>query len=381
MRVLIIGNRRHQLICGLYGELKKVYKNDSLVIDVLSQDTSNEKYDTDVLYNAIFTLSMPKFISKNRVLRGLYKQYLFRHQISKLDDYDFVHIHYIEDILIRDAVYLVKKLKCKLIVSIWGSDFLRASYYKKKQMLPILKYASKITIANSVAKDFFLDYYNGTISNTKIVLCRFFIEPLDALKKNIEKSNKTQSKLFFGFSKKIVVTVGYNASVMQQHIEILKSIESNINLCKICDDIEFVIPLTYPKNMDYIKEIENLIKKSKFKFTLLTSFLSAEQISHLRIASDIMIQLQTTDMLSASMLEHMYANNIVITGTWLPYNDLKQWGLIYKEVEEVKYLGQKLHEILLNFDNLIIKTNVNSTILEQKFNRNEIISQWVNLYN
>jgi len=381
MKILIIGNRKHQLLYSLLKEIKKEYDDDSLLIDVFSQETSDDKYETDALYDSIFTLSMPKFISENRILRGIYKQYLFRRQISKLGHYDFVHIHYIEDILIRDAQYFVKKMKSKLIVSIWGSDFLRASDFKKKQMLPILKYASKITIANSVAKESFLKYYSGSISNTKVILCWFCIEPLDTLKRIIDKSTKKESKRLFGFTKKVVITIGYNASAMQQHLEILKSIEVNSDLHKFHNQVEFVIPLTYPKNATYIQEIENFIKKSKFKFTLLTNFLSNEKVSQLRIASDIMIQLQTTDMLSASMLEHIYAKNIIITGSWLPYKDLREWGLVYHEVEEVMDIGQKLQNVLLNIDDFISEIKINRSILNQKYNKNEIISQWINLYN
>jgi hypothetical protein len=380
MKLLIIGNRRHQLLCNLLKEIKKEYDDESLVIDVLSQENSDEKYETDFLYDSIFTLTLPKFIKKTRILRGICKQYLFRRRISKLGHYDFVHIHYVEDILLRDAQYFVKKLKCKLIVSIWGSDFLRASDSKKKQMLPILKHASKITIANSLAKESFINYYSGSISNTKVTLCRFFIEPLAILKKVIEKTTKDDSKLVFDFNKKVLIAIGYNANEMQQHLEILRNIESNVDLDVFKDNIEFVLPLTYPKNIAYIQEIENCIKNSKFKYRLLTDFMSDDYISYLRIATDVMIQLQTTDMLSASTLEHMYAKNVVITGSWLPYRDLKDWGLVYEEVDEVKNIGKKLNEILLNYDVLISKTEGNSSILELNFNRDEIISKWIALY-
>jgi uncharacterized protein with ACT and thioredoxin-like domain len=105
-----------------------------------------------------------------------------------------------------------------------------------------------------------------------------------------------------------------------------------------------------------------------------------EEVSQLRIASDIMIQLQTTDMLSASMLEHIYAKNIIITGSWLPYKDLREWGLVYHEVEEVMDIGQKLQNVLLNFDDFISEIKINRSILNQKYNKNEIISQWIDLY-
>lgn len=379
MKILVIGNRRHQLLYSLLNEIKKEY-DGSLIIDVLCQDTSDDKFKTDDLYNSVFTLSMPTFISKNRFLRGLYKQYLFRRHISKLDYYDFIHIHYIEDILIRDARYLVKKLKSKLIVSIWGSDFLRASDSKKQKMLPILQYASKITIANSVAKSSFLEYYVKTISEEKVVLCRFFIEPLSILKKNIKDTTNAEGKLTFGFTKKNVIVIGYNASRMQQHLQILKSIESNTDLLNLKDKIEFVLPLTYPKDDAYIEEINGFVSKSKFNYKLLTNFMSDIQVSQLRIASDIMIQLQTTDMLSASMLEHMYASNIIITGSWLPYKDLKDWGLAYEEVGQVDELGVKLNAILSDYDAFKVRINGNNNILEQKYSRDEIISKWVGLY-
>lgn len=73
---------------------------------------------------------------------------MFRKYIKRLDCYDVVHIHYVENIIVRDIRFFSKYIRGKLIVSIWGSDFLRASEDRKKNMTVLFNRADHITIAS-----------------------------------------------------------------------------------------------------------------------------------------------------------------------------------------------------------------------------------------
>ena len=55
----------------------------------------------------------------------------------------------------------------------------------------------------------------------------------------------------------------------------------------------------------------------------------------LRLLSDIFIQVQTTDALSGSTQEHLYAGSFTIVGDWLPYKILKESGVVFNSVRSI----------------------------------------------
>jgi hypothetical protein len=62
----------------------------------------------------------------------------------------------------------------------------------------------------------------------------------------------------------------------------------------------------------------------------------------LRSVTDVFIQVQRTDQLSASMLEHLYAGSVVITGGWLPYGQLTQRGIRFWTTPSIEQLTSEL---------------------------------------
>ena len=382
MKVLIIGNRSHQFIYNYVKTLKKVYLNSDLEIDILSQDSSDLFFPSDKFYNNIYALIVPSFFQKNRFLKVLYQHILFRKYIKRLDFYDVVHIHYVENIIVRDIRFFSKYIRGKLIVSIWGSDFLRASEDRKKNMTVLFNRADHITIASDKVIEEFKACYQKSSFLSKIVLCRFGLEPLESLISILRSgANARISKSKIGLcADKIVITIGYNASRLQHHIDIIENIERSPLLSPFHDKVEFLLPVTYPKDAEYIGIIKKTVVNSKFHYNVIEQFLSDEDIAHLRVASDIFIQLQPTDMLSGSMLEHLSAQNIVITGSWLPYDCLDQWGVFYRKIDCLELISNELHDVLNKFVPYKKLTCKNSDIIIDKFRWNNVIHDWLDLY-
>ena len=381
MSLLIIGNRSHQLLVGLVEDIKK--EDNSLRIDILSQETTNTVYKTDGLYDNIFYLKMANVFNKFRFIKGVFKQILFRKRIKNISDkYDFIHIHYVEDIILRDVDFFLKNIKAKLIISIWGSDFYRATTKKRKALLKLLNAANTVTIANKKAKEDIELYYAGKLKTNGIKICKFTIKQLYNVMELTEKFNKIDSRNVLKFKKDITtITIGYNASKMQQHLDVINILEKHEGIVKRANDILLVFPLTYPKDKDYIREIKNRIEKSPFKAKVITEFMTDDDVSHLRNATDIMVQVQTTDMFSASMLEHLYAKNSVITGSWLPYKELNEWGISYSTIDVISGLGDELYRVLLKQKNNDINLNKNTQIIKEKLSRERLIGNWLKLYN
>lgn len=105
---------------------------------------------------------------------------------------------------------------------------------------------------------------------------------------------------------------------MQQHLKVLGS------LARLPDPIKkkmfIILPLTCQNDdAQYLDEIRSALKDSEIEGKLLTRFMDDEQIADLCLASDIFLNAQITDAISGSMLEHIYAETIVINGNWLEY--------------------------------------------------------------
>lgn len=382
MKVLIIGNRFHQFIYNYVNALRNNSKRGEFVVDVLSQESSDVSFQSDYVYDTIYALKINAMLRKNRFTRILAQQFAFRNHIKNLTEYDIVHIHYVENIILRDVAYFSRHIKGKLVVSIWGSDFLRATDRQRKQLLVLFKRADRITIASEVVIQMFREYYKGCSFLSKVILCRFGLEPLEKIIPILEScDNKDYSKRLFGLSEdKLVVTIGYNASRLQHHLEIIESINEYFPLLGFTDKIEFLLPLTYPIDEMYVDEIRKKTNQSRFKFVIITDFLSDDKIAHLRIASDIFVQLQPTDMLSGSMLEHLSTGNLVITGSWLPYDCLNDWNVFLYKIDKLDAIAVKLYEVLCDYSVGMEKCIKNKDVVFQRFRWKNVINDWINLY-
>ena len=265
-----------------------------------------------------------------------------------------------------------------MIVSIWGSDFYRIDKSNRKKLLKLLDFAHTVTIPNEKARQDILDYYGQKLKVKNFVICKLTINQLYNLQELCKVTSKSESRLVFNLGNKKIITIGYNASEMQQHLTILDELEGNEELLKQKEDLQFLLPVTYPKNINYIEQLNRRIQVSPYNIVLLSEFLSIDKVSHLRNATDIMIQLQTTDMFSASMIEHLAAKNKVITGSWLPYQELLKWGVIFESINNISQISFALLKMLNSHD--ATKLNKNALIIEEKLSKKLLIKNWLKLY-
>lgn len=126
-------------------------------------------------------------------------------------------------------------------------------------MTVLFNRADHITIASDKVIEEFKACYQKSSFLSKIVLCRFGLEPLESLISILRSgANARISKSKIGLcADKIVITIGYNASRLQHHIDIIENIERSPLLSPFHDKVEFLLPVTYPKDAEYI----GIIKK------------------------------------------------------------------------------------------------------------------------
>ncbi|MDE5421912.1 hypothetical protein L3073_06805 [Ancylomarina sp. DW003] len=293
--------------------------------------------------------------------------------IVKAKKYDYCHIQYVNWFYVVIMPFLKRKSN-KIILTFWGSDFMRKP--KEGPLRRIAKYSDIITVTNPVVTEDLARII--LVNKNDIQAFPYGLIILDSID-SIEEDHINHFKRKFGIPHSaIIVTCGTNDSSSQQHNYIIKA----VNKIKENSDVElfFLFPMTYRADMDYLEKIKGLLRNSDLNHLLLEGFLSNQDLACLRRSSDILIQIQKNDLLSGAMLEHLYANNIVVTGNWLPYSCLYEKGVQMLKIDNVNELESVITQGLE-----LLKENkrneVNRDVVKSMFSWDDNLSNWKNLYN
>lgn len=358
-------------------ELLRQFKNEKFDITLLNIGSEPKNFDYSNLLSEknIFQLKYNQRILKIPIFGGLYRVLLLFNKLITFKRYDIIHIQFVATDYSILAPLLNYKSN-KLILSFWGSDIYRISQLKKYFQKTLIKSASNITFTNEITEEFFNSTTdNKYINKTKTI--RFGVELISYLEK-IRLKPKLESKKYFDlpFDKKIL-TIGYNGRVEQQHLKIIKELDK-LDI-KEKNKIHIICPMTYLTNKKYVNEIANKLSQYNISFSFITKYLSIEELAKLRHSSDYMINFQTTDQFSASVLEYMYTDNIVISGKWLPYDSMKKNKLFFIE-SDFNDLLKEIKILLNNEDKYLKNIKNNYNIVNELLSWENNIKKWIKLY-
>ncbi|MFR1708044.1 MAG: methyltransferase domain-containing protein [Clostridium sp.] len=318
---------------------------------------------------------------RNNISRFINKVYIYKTKeefeniLDNMEYYDFIHIHYLHSFY-GEFYEKIKIASNKIIITIWGSDFYKANEQEKIRLKNLISISDKITFDNEVTMDEFCNYYKNTRKKSRV--CRFGLKVLEYIDK-LEELDKETIKSKLGVpANSIIVTCGYNADIYQQHLSIIESIKNTIKL--ISQDVYFIFPMTYKIDEIYLKSIKARLEVSGLNYKVIDEFMNYEEIAMLEKATDIFIQVQTSDTLSATMIENLYCKNIVITGSWLPYQPLKENGIEFIEVDMVDQVGDKLIWTIENMQKLQPNYDYNNKIISNMCLWKHTASDWKELY-
>lgn len=257
-------------------------------------------------------------------------------------DPTIVHIHYAYRYILRLLPFI--KRRFKQIITFWGSDLLRAS---EKELRLIVDRASKADALVVGAEDLYDKLISlDTSFEKKTEIIRMGLTAFDVIDKKRDKVAEARIRVLGNRSKGMtVLTIGYNAGKAQQHIQILEKIsELPYNIKKM---LIIVLPLTYKNDdTDYLKKVKVSLDKTGIKGIILTAFMNDDQIADLCLSTDVFVNAQTTDAISASMLEHIYAGSIVLNGDWLKYDFLDRNNIQCMTFANFDNFNERLVEIL-----------------------------------
>jgi glycosyltransferase involved in cell wall biosynthesis len=251
-------------------------------------------------------------------------------------------------------LFLVPKGK-KIVCSFWGSDLLRTNdilnfYFVKKA----LNRAAVITCQSEELKEIVLSKFGRNLAD-KIQIALFPVyekiyDSMDLNYNNQETIDLFKSK--FNFSKdKINILIGHSGSIANNHLKIINALQNSKNIDKIHLVINLNYAITAKEKEAYKLELIDALKKLDCSYVILEKFFVNGELAISRLASDIFIHAPISDALSGTMLELLYASNIVITGSWLPYKTYRKAKLDYFEIYNFLELSEKLDVIIDNFDN------------------------------
>jgi len=364
LKILIIANSK-----AVFGkELKSELINRGLDVSLLDFESlilyDKSNYESD-RYSSLFKKfkSVPK-------LSMFFRMWYIKKVIQE-NDFDVVNIHMSRWFYMIILPWLARE---KFIVTFYGSDFYRTSDFIKKIQTILYEKADAITFTNPLTKNSFLEYYKDFESKSNV--CRFGLKTLYFIDKN-RKIDKKSLRESLGYNKeKIVITCGYNSTKEQQHGKIIENI---LKLSpELLGKVQFIFPMTYGNDLNRQK-VKNILKQTNLDYIVLEEFLYGDDNANIKLASDIMINLLETDSFSGSMQEFLYANNIVITGSWLPYKVFDDTGVQYIKIDNIDELSFKLAE-LINSDIKTYDTSKNQKIISELSLWDNAIKSWIDVY-
>lgn len=331
-------------------------KDEKIVIDVLL--TRYNK--TGIILQrdrGIFCVRIPKLFTpflRLPYIGDFIRNYLpvvkFRKLIGK-NSYSLICIHQLHPYTLP-MTRLAKKKGMKVALVPWGSDVLRATPKKQKELKKAFSLADYSISDHGNGIDFTNKYSRMyDVPRSKLVDAAYGSEIITSIYKQKEHLNKNTIADEFGIPQnRLYVTCGYAATRAQRHIEMIEAIGKNINW--FSQKPFLVFPFSYgPDRMnDYPLELEALCSKFNLDYCFLKDYMSVDKVARLRLLSDMYFHILPTDAASASLVEYILAGSACVIGEWLDYPVLKRFSISYYPCKSLSELPNLIRSIITTND-------------------------------
>lgn len=252
--------------------------------------------------------------------------------------FDLIHVQFASIGSVRLALQMNGR---RIVISYWGSDLLRRTREDLVRMQPFLERAAAVTVNSVRMREAFLKNYGG--SGVRPILTPFGISGIGAIDDCLKTASREDCAARFEFPpEKVIIVAGHNGRREQQHMMMLDAISGLEPHLR--ERLHLVLPMTYGRNdQEYIEEVRLALGRTGCTWNVLTEFLPEEGQACLAVATDIFIHAQTTDAISATLQEFLYAGATVLNGSWLEYPELTDAGAVLhgfgNQSELVEQLG------------------------------------------
>lgn len=365
MNVLILCTYKSTYVIQLYKYVKKYYP--TVMYSIFTQDGAREYYQENL-----------RLADGEKIYSFGYHDYLCYIEAMKLPHFHIIHSLWMEHFWGECAGILWHKCDA-WFCSVGGSDLYRESKHKLWFLLQkrIIKRASWISSEGEETKNNFRRIYGNKYDSIPHTVIRFGVDILESLKQ-IKTERISEFREKYGLpNDKVIIMCGTNARLEQQHIEMISAVERLPDFIK--ENCCLLIPMTYGGTEDYIKKIKERASGS-IKSVILYDFLTTDEMAEVAMITDILIHVQTTDQLSSAMMAHMYCGNVVIAGSWLPYQELKDLGIGFVSVDKVSDITNQLEEIIPNINRYKEMYKVNEKLVNELSSWEHSAQEWYKVY-
>ncbi|WP_143752349.1 hypothetical protein [Marinobacter guineae] len=340
MRVLFIAGSSNPLFDRLLKELETI----KFEVQLYKTDNISGKSRV-ILWLKLLSLATRDFIK------------ILRYDVDLVSIQFFSVRNYLVSIML--AVFRVN-----YSISFWGSDYVSLSKRKYPFIKFILKNSKFLSFNN---RDYMAECERVFSNVTKICELRFGLGLLDDID-DIVLSESSEA----GVAERKKVMIGTNASPNQQHLKLIEVLDSH---CELLNDFEFVFHMSYGdrRNRELVK---TRLRDANFKSKVDESFYTGAELAQFRLKTDILVQLQENDALSGAMQETIYAGGVVITGSWLPYDLLRDRGISWIEVDTLNDLS----DALIKAKGYRPDVNRNREIIRSVSSWKKIVIEWAEAF-
>ena len=267
-----------------------------------------------------------------------------RYRICK--SYDVVHLHYLG----VDSWIIPRYTKKgkRVIASIYGSDLLRAGKTMQSVLIKVFARADTITVASRYVQNALSERFQKAF-DSKVALVRYGSEAAAYMHQNLDKYAREDCKRGNGLPlDKTIVLCGYNGSPAQRHLEMIRQFKALPAAYK--NRLYLLFQCSYGSSEGHLRAIGKELDTCGIDGRIVTQYMRGEDLAKFRNSVDVFLNLQPTDVLSATMIEELEAGAIVVKGDWLAYPDLDERGIYMLSIRQMEELPQIIQYILDNAD-------------------------------
>lgn len=313
-------------------------------------------------------------------IRAMQKRREFTNLIMQtVGEIDILHVHYFDRRLVRICLKLWIHSR-KKVITFWGSDILRVRWQRLLFYKPLLKQAYSMNVLTDEMLCAFKKIY-GKKLGAKVKVLDFGDPMYEAISEVKKHMTQDECKAYLGIpSDKIVIPVGYNGTREQQHDCIIRELVKLPE--ELRSQITVILHFGYGcSTSEYLANLKKQMDNAKLNYLVIERFLDKKEVAILRLCADAFLYGQTTDALSSTILEYMYAGAVLVKPIWLKYSILEKNHISYieyKKFEELTDIVRKLLEGKLQFCKEKFSDNANK--LWNMNSWGKLQSEWEELY-
>ena len=374
-KVFIIGNS-NSIWTREY--VRNIHADGKNQIFITAYDPLTEEAASDYKEMGVTVVNL---FSKNRVLNKVSKTFkLAKFCLIDCKKYgiDYVDIqsppHSIQATFLY---YFLKNVKADIIIEFWGSDIMRVSSEGAKRMHPLFSIASYVNVSTKEIRDSFKAHY-GDEFDSRFVAAKFGSLAFGEIKKLKEKDDKKLCKARFGLDEnKLTVAIGHNGNMEQQHVAVLNELKTLREDLK--EKIELMIHLGYGVPGGYADEVKKAAEECGISFIILEELYDLKNIAKLRVATDIIVHAQTTDALSGSIRECLYAGGVLLNPSWISYEEFDRLGIEYVKYDDFDEIASYIEKLIIGDIGMDIGHNIEA--LGEAFSWDAVKKDWMMIFN